>query len=117
MLSSKYRVTKEEFYSVPEPEFTPTWAPISHGKLAELVVSSLDSYALPVWKSEYGLSEDRQQGFAVFDIRLPHGLYQRDFTMSVGIRNSIDKTLAASICLGQRVFVCDNLCFSGEVIL
>lgn len=39
------------------------------------------------------------------------------FTMSAGIRNSIDKTLSAAVCVGSRVFVCDNLAFSGEKIL
>ena len=32
----------------------------------------------------------------------------------VGFRNSHDKSMVAGICAGARVFVCDNLAFSGD---
>jgi hypothetical protein len=35
----------------------------------------------------------------------------------VGIRNSHDKTFPAALALGHRVFVCDNLAFSGDVVV
>jgi hypothetical protein len=35
----------------------------------------------------------------------------------VGLRNSHDKSYQASLALGSRVFVCDNLAFSGEVTI
>jgi hypothetical protein len=35
----------------------------------------------------------------------------------VGIRNSHDKAFAAGIIAGAQVLVCDNLCFSGEILL
>ena len=40
---------------------------------------------------------------------------QADFGWVVGIRNSHDMTYPAGLVAGTRVFVCDNLCFSGEV--
>jgi hypothetical protein len=36
---------------------------------------------------------------------------------SIGIRNSIDKTHSVGFCAGKRVFVCDNLIFSGEFVI
>jgi len=35
--------------------------------------------------------------------------------LSIGIVNSYDKTLPIKIAAGARVFVCDNLCFSGDI--
>jgi hypothetical protein len=35
---------------------------------------------------------------------------------SIGIRNSMDKSMALGITAGTRVFVCDNLAFSGEFV-
>ena len=39
----------------------------------------------------------------------------RDYAWIVGIRNSHDKRYPAGLVAGSCVFVCDNLCFSGEV--
>lgn len=117
MLKSRYIATREEVYAIPSPGYTDTWSPIAHGKLIDLVTSSLDSYGIKVWKSEFGLSRDKKRMFAVLDTQLGWGLYQKDLTLSVGLRNSIDKSLAIGVTLGNRVFVCDNLCFSGQVIL
>lgn len=35
--------------------------------------------------------------------------------VSVGIRNSYDKSMSIGVALGGRVFVCDNLMVSGEI--
>lgn len=117
MLCSRYRCSEDEMRSVVSPESTDTWSPISHGTMVDIVVEQLKLYGLKVWKAEFGMNKLKTQMFGVLDLQLPHGLYQKDMTMSIGLRNSIDKSLAASVCLGNRVFVCDNLGFSGEVQL
>lgn len=43
------------------------------------------------------------------------GRNQSDFGWIVGLRNSQDQSYAAGLVAGTRVFVCDNLAFSGEV--
>ena len=40
---------------------------------------------------------------------------EKDFALTVGIRGSYDQTLPRGLAVGSRVFVCDNLAFSGEV--
>ena len=35
--------------------------------------------------------------------------------LSIGFRNSYDKSLSVGLAVGGQVFVCDNLCLSGEV--
>ena len=35
----------------------------------------------------------------------------------LGLRNSHDKTFAAAICIGNKMIVCENLCFSSDVKL
>lgn len=37
------------------------------------------------------------------------------FALSVGIRGSYDQSLPRGLAVGSRVFVCDNLAFSGEI--
>jgi len=38
-------------------------------------------------------------------------------TLAVGIRNSNDQSFPIGFCCGQRVFVCDNLAFTSEIIV
>ena len=40
-----------------------------------------------------------------------------DYNTVIGLRNSHDKVISAGVACGSGVFVCDNLCFSGEVKL
>ena len=40
---------------------------------------------------------------------------QKDFALTVGIRGSYDQSLPRGLAVGSRVFVCDNLAFSGEI--
>ena len=38
-----------------------------------------------------------------------------DYALTIGLRGSYDQTLPRGMVVGSNVFVCDNLCFSGEV--
>jgi len=40
-----------------------------------------------------------------------------DLGFMVGLRNSYDKSMSAGIAIGAKVFVCDNLCFSGDITI
>jgi hypothetical protein len=40
-----------------------------------------------------------------------------DFGLTIGVRNSHDRSFPAGLVIGATVFVCDNLSFSGEVKL
>jgi hypothetical protein len=40
---------------------------------------------------------------------------KRDYAFVAGLRNSHDKTFPIGLCIGDGVFVCDNLSFSAEI--
>jgi hypothetical protein len=40
-----------------------------------------------------------------------------DYTDTVGLRNSNDRTFPIGIAFGSRVFVCDNLAFIGDQVI
>jgi len=40
-----------------------------------------------------------------------------DRNLVVGLRNAHDKSFAASVCIGNRMIVCENLCFSSDIKL
>ena len=48
-------------------------------------------------------------------LAIANGQSHDDYGLVIGLRNSHDKSFPAAIALGNSVFVCDNLSFSGEV--
>ena len=109
-----HKVNEDAVRAIPSPAATATWHPISHGALLDQTLLLLADAGLKVGSKQFALSNDQNRMFGVFDVL---NLDNADGSVSfaVGLRNSIDKTLPAGICFGARVFVCDNLAFSGEV--
>ena len=105
--------TREEVDAVVTPNGTDTWTPIAHGEIADAVESSLVGTGLAPKSVDYGLTKDGLRLFGLYTLAGDHP----DYALTVGFRNSHDKSFAASVCVGSRVFVCDNLCFSGEVTI
>lgn len=97
------------------PEPTATWNPISHKIFDGLVSDTLHTAGFQMRRTQYGLSKDGHRLFGVADL-YAHVL-DNEVGLSVGFRNSTDKRFAAGLCVGTRVFVCDNLCFSAEIMV
>lgn len=106
-------VTRDVVDAVITPEGTGTWTPIGHGEIADSVKAALDGTGLSPRSEDYGLTRDGARLFGLFTLAGDHP----DYALTVGFRNSHDKSFAASVCCGSRVFVCDNLAFAGEVTI
>jgi hypothetical protein len=105
----------DQIHTVPTPEATPSWQPIPHGDLYSRVRTTLEGSGLHVVQEAHGLWRDGLRYFGLMEVRNGHNA--DDFGLVVGLRNSHDKSFPAALALGSRVFVCDNLAFSGEVKL
>ena len=105
--------SREEVDAVVTPEGTDTWTPIRHGEIADAVEQSLVGTGLAPKSVDYGLTKDGLRLFGLYTLAGDHP----DYALTVGFRNSHDKSFAASVCCGSRVFVCDNLAFAGEVTI
>jgi hypothetical protein len=108
-----YKCTLTAVREVQAPDFTKSWAPIAHGDLIDMVKDRMKKLKYTIGKQEYALAKDGAQCFATFDLESEE---RKDFTLALGLRNSIDKSLSAGICCGSRVFVCDNLAFSSDIV-
>ena len=99
--------------AVPVPQATESYAPVANGDLVRLIKDRIDTVLDMGIRSEgYALSGKDQQMFGV--ITLDTGMDTKYTGMSIGFRNSYDRTLSVGIASGSQVFVCSNLCFSGE---
>ena len=87
--------------------------PIPHSRILELASEGLEKQGLHVVGGEHALANDGMRYFGL--LRLSNGAAHDDFELIAALRNTHDKSFSASMALGTRVFVCDNLAFSGEV--
>lgn len=97
------------------PAPTDTHYPIKHIALLDRVRTQLADCGFGVRDETHALSHDGQRYFGVLQISSPSGGHREDYGWTVGLRNSHDKSFVAGLVAGTRVFVCDNLCFSGEI--
>ena len=105
-------VDRNEIDNVHTPSSTHTWTPVPHGSVVRMVEDSLTAGGLEITDSTFALARGGARMFGV--ITLAGGT---DYATVVGVRNSHDQSFPVSFCLGSRVFVCDNLAFSAEVVV
>lgn len=109
-------VDRRTLSRVETPSCTESWFPIPHDFLLKEVESQLTAHGFGIGETTHSLSHEGKRYFGVLQILRPDD-GPGDYSWIVGIRNSHDKTFPASLVMGTRVFVCDNLAFTGEVKL
>lgn len=106
-------VGRDELEAIPVPEATESYQPVSHFVLANTLATIgqdlLRGYTLT--KEQYGLARHGQQMFAI----QTYSMENSEMGLSIGFRNSYDKSMAIGIAIGATVFVCDNLALTGEI--
>ncbi len=112
LLLGKNRVSEAEVMAVPDVPFTKTFHPVHHREIIGAIKQSLGAFGLDIVKAEFVLTAEGKKLFSVWDLNQGNS----NLCWSLGIRNSMDRSLAFGITCGSRVFICDNLAFSGEYI-
>jgi hypothetical protein len=109
-------VCREQVDAVITPQSTSTWTPVRHGDLVDAVVDSLSGTGLSVVEDHYALTRNGDRLFGLLTLG-SGGNLTGDHAVTIGIRNSHDKSFQVGLAIGSRVFVCDNLAFSSEVVI
>lgn len=109
-------VSREQVDAVVTPQSTQTWTPVRHGDLVDAVVDSLSGTGLSVVEDHYALTKSGDRLFGLLTLG-SGGSLTGDHAVTIGIRNSHDKSFPVGLAIGSRVFVCDNLAFSSEVTI
>lgn len=102
-------------HAVATPAETDTWHPVPHKLVIDLIMSNVQALGFRTTGEAHGLWNDGQRYFGLYEIANGHN--HEDYSLVVGIRNSHDKSFPAAFAIGSRVFVCDNLAFSGEIVI
>lgn len=101
---------------MPEPVKTETHVPIPHSDFFQLALSKLHAKGFSISQPQHFLNREGAHYFSLMQIH-------HELISSVGhgvmaaLRNAHDKVFSASLALGAKVFVCDNLSFSGDIVV
>lgn len=86
----------------------------------ELVRGQFVHEGILVEDEGYGVKFDKTTGdplqfFGLLCVTIPGFNGDGSYSLMVGLRGSYDQTLTRALAVGSKVFVCDNLAFSGEI--
>lgn len=87
--------------------------PVPYIDYIDAVTDNLSAFGMTIKEESFGALKNGSRFFGLMQLAAANG----DFATVVGLRASHDQSFARSIAAGSSVFVCDNLCFSGEVQL
>lgn len=107
-------VTKGDLELIPVPPKTQTWFPVRHFDVLDAVEETIGAAGFNVRSMQLSISREGRRFFGVLDLS---SLVAEAVSLSVGIRNSNDKSFPIGFCIGNRTFVCDNLAFSSEIVI
>lgn len=101
--------------SVRTPEPTESHYPIPHWDLYLLAMEELSAAGYNVLNEAHFLNREDAHYFGLLE--LDSDTREDGYTTMCALRNSHNKDFAASLAIGARVFVCDNLSFSGDIVV
>ena len=107
-------MNREQLSTILAPLGTESWFPTSHIQLVQEVERSLTNSNMRIVNESYGVTEDKNRMFGLLQIE--NCQPTKDYAYVIGLRNGMDKTLAAGLAVGSSVFVCDNMAFSSEIV-
>lgn len=116
LIIAKNKLDFEALARTATPAATDSFQPIAHARLVELTREAINRAGLSVLMEEHATARDDQNYFGGFSLA-GADITGADRQIVLGLRNSHSKQFAASICVGNRMLVCENLCFSSDIKL
>jgi len=110
LLSQNGILDRAQLALVPTPAGTATHRPIPHVDVVNALIETLGFRHIGVVQERYAVDKTGMKMFGVVDLDTA----ERDFRFSVAIRNAHDKSMRLAMTVGYKVFVCDNMAFSGD---
>ncbi len=109
-------VTREQLKFIAPPPATTTWKPVAHYDLVHAIDRQLAVRDVRIVKEQFALQREGLRLFGVLELDIDGVTPSEQYRFAMGIRTANDRSEAFSIVVGAKVFVCDNLALSGDVI-
>jgi hypothetical protein len=109
-------MSRQDLLAITTPEPTDTHRPIPHASVIEALIQALGFRNITVLSGEdkYAVTPDGMRMFGVLPIVQAGDSDHDAIRLTLGVRNSHDKTFSLAFTVGYKVFVCDNLAFYGD---
>src|SRR5262249_14427770 len=107
-------VSLDELRACTTPAPVGRWHPTGHVTVLDAVKETLLGAGYVIRAEKFALSRGDARFFGVLDLETP---LAAGVSLSVGVRNSVDKSFPLGFAAGSRVFVCDKLAFSAELMV
>src|SRR2546429_634811 len=104
------KLDRQQLALVPAPKSTPTHQVIPHHEVIGALVETLGFRHIGIHKEEYCVDKTGMKLFGIMELETTFN----GCRFALGIRNSHDKTMRLAMTVGYRVFVCENMAFSGD---
>ena len=118
-LISNNKVTMDDLMEIELPEKTDSYVPVSHvdfiNNTKDIANRILNNHELHT--EQYGIARDGKQMFGTLTYKESFHDTKQELGLSIGLRNSYDKSMSLGLCSGGSVFVCENLMMTGEVVV
>lgn len=111
--SGAVEISRANLSTIPTPQRTPSHVPIPHARMVDLIEANLRKAGMLIQSEQYAVQTD---GLKLFGTMVLKHQTRDDFNFALGLRTSNDKTIPVQLVAGGHVFVCDNMCFSGEAV-
>lgn len=111
-------IERNALYGLPEPtSLGKRHSPVHHADFVDMLEGSLRASGFAMHDLAVGVTHNGNRLFGLAEVGVPGLPATLDTAHTIGFRGSHDQTVARSIAAGANVFVCDNLSFSGEVVM
>ena len=124
ILCARNKSTEMDVRMVPVPDTTRTYTPMPHGDLIDLLEVQVKHH-LPQYQvadKQFGLAREGQQLFGLMSLEPVHereehlSLREDRLDISIGFRNSYDKSMSIGVVGGAKVFICDNMMMHADAV-
>src|SRR6202050_721465 len=110
LLARGGKIGRTELALVPAPQGTATHKVIPHHEVINALVDTLSLRHIAPVHEEYAVSKDGMKMFGIMELEPTF----QGCRFASGIRNAHDKSMRLAMTVGYRVFVCENMAFSGD---
>ncbi len=104
------KLMRNDLATIVTPEATDTFKPVPHATLVNSLIETLSFRHINVVKDEYAVTPDGMRLFGVMELETTF----KGARFALGLRNANDRSMRLGLVVGFRLFVCDNLAFSGD---
>lgn len=116
-LSTEQRVDVADLVQYEPPPATNTYCPVAHADMATTIMNVSTDILGPkgyiMKDASCGIAKEGARVFGIF----AYANGDAEVGLSIGWRNSYDKSMSAGLAIGASVYVCSNLMLTGEITI